>query len=611
LAYTAQQRAARSNEFNTHVVARLKPGIDLRQADADVESILRRFRERYADQYPASILQRVGVVPLEAEVTGSMRSPLAILMGAVGLVLLIACANVAHLMLVRLGNRRREFAVRTALGADRSRLVRQLLTETVMVGVLGGVAGLGIAAVGVKLVVALRPGDIPRLADSHLDLVVFGFTLLLSVLTGVLVGIVPALLASRTPLGEVLKTGQRARGREQGRRTGWLVVAEVSLAVILLVGAGLLVRSFINATRADTGMASDGVLFARVYPQAAKYLTGAEVDRFYQGLMDRLGALLGVQGVAVTSNGAGEMWNGGFMIEDNARQGDRTLRGARAAVVSPGYFKTLGIPLRRGRAFAEQDRRPIPTVAVINEAMANRYWPRQDPVGKRLAWGAPDNGWLTVIGVVGDAKRDRLDEEVQPAVYVSYLEYNGDTTTAPIRSMVLALRTAGDPLALVPSLRVSLASIDPDMPVDGVRSIKQLFAESLAPRRFSTLLISVFGLTALALAAIGLYGVVSYSVVQRVPEIGVRMALGASAKDVIRMIVGQGLGFTAIGVVVGAILAVPVSSLVARLLFGVGRLDLITFAGTALVLLGAALIAAYLPARRAARIDPMSALRSE
>jgi putative ABC transport system permease protein len=392
-----------------------------------------------------------------------------------------------------------------------------------------------------------------------------------------------------------------------------LVVAEVTLAIVLLVGTGLLLRSLAMIHRVDPGLAVDGVVFARAYPSEAGYPTGGRVNAFYQTVVERLRRLPGVQSAAVSSIVVvDDQWTAGYVIEDEWHGGEPNLRMARNAIVSDEYFGTLGIPLLRGRRFDERDRDGAPLVVMVNETMARMHWHGADPVGRRLAWGVPTpDRWRTIVGVVADAKEGGLEAETKPAMYVPVQQANRDTTTMPLRSMVIAVRAARDPEQLVGPLRTTVAAVDPTVAVDGVRTVRQIYAGELAPRRFITLLITIFGMAALGLAALGLYGVLSHQIAERIPEIGVRLALGARPRDVVKSVVGEGLGFTGLGLGLGGVLALPLTGLLGKLLFGVGRFDPLTFAGVSIVLGLAALAATYLPARRAARVDPMTALRSE
>jgi predicted permease len=362
----------------------------------------------------------------------------------------------------------------------------------------------------------------------------------------------------------------------------------------------------------ETGLAADGVLFGRLYPAASTYPTGGKLTAMYAALVDRVRAVPGVETAALTSTAiVRDGWNAGYLTEDDLLAGRSNLSSARDALVTPGYFRALGVPVRRGRDFTEQDRADQPRVIIVNETMARLRWPGVDPVGRRIAWGDPTRGapWWTVVGVVGDVKEAGLDVPTPPTMYIPYWQATPDSSTMPIRSMVLVVRARRDPARLIDPIRAALASVDPSTPIDGVQSVAQIFAESLKARRFNTFLLGVFGLAALGLAALGLYGVMSQAVAQRVPEIGLRMALGARPRSVISMVIRQAALFTGAGVLLGFALTVPLSTLVSRFLFGVGRLDPVTFAGVAVALTVAGLIAALVPARRAARIDPMAALR--
>jgi len=604
LAFNFDQSRRRSDYLS--VVGRLKEGAAVEQASADLSGIAARL----AQEYPATNAGwGVTVVPLHERVVGDVRPALWILMGVVGFLLLIACANVANLLLARAAVRRQEIAVRSALGARRGRLVRQLLTESLLLSFAGGGLGLLLAAWGVELLVALSPGNIPRLDEAGLDARVLLFTFAVAVVTGGLFGLLPALSASKTDLAESLKEGgSRGSTAGQGARRlrNSLVVSEIAIAVVLLAGAGLMVRSFQSIQAVDPGFRPERVLTFDLSLPAARYKEDAQLTGFYDQLGARAAALPGVERAAVTSAlplSGGDILS--FVIEGRPELPPEKVQDAEYSTVSPEYFDVMGIRLVSGEKFTERDRAGAPAVTLISETMARKYWPGEDPVGKRINLGDPARSpWRTVVGVVKDIRREALDKEPYPQMYSPIAQF-------PRRGLSVVARASGDPLGLVPAVRRELAGLDKDLPLSNVRTMEQVLAESVARRRFQMLLIAAFAGIGLLLAAVGIYGVISYSVAQRRHEIGVRMALGARAPDILRLVVGQGLGLALAGVGVGLLAAFALTRVMSSLLYGVSATDPVTFACVSLALLGVALLACLIPARRATKVDPMVALRYE
>jgi putative ABC transport system permease protein len=602
IAFTVEDRAKAGSHF-LNVYGRLKEGVALAQAGGEMATVAGRVEQDFGD---VNAGHRVVLVPLHEQVVGGARTALLVLLGAVGLVLLIACANVANLLLARAAGRRREVAVRAALGASRWRIVRQLLAESVLLSALGGAAGLLLAVWGVDLLVSLDPTGVQRAGEVTLDWRVLGFTFGLSLLTGLLFGLAPALQASKADFNESLKEGGRsAQGLGRSRLRGALVVSEVALTLVLLVGAGLLVKSFRQLLAVDSGLDPHGVLTLDVSLPQAKYAERQQITSFYERLIEQAAALPGVEAAGAVSvlPLAGNDNSNFVQIEGRPPQpAGQALRAGRRNV-SADYFRALGIPVKRGRAFNASDAKDAPPVVVINESLARSFFAGEDAVGKRIRTGEK-SPWVEVVGVVGDVRHRGLDVETRPEMFFPHLQ-------TPSRQMTLVVRAAGDPAALAGPLRVRVRELDRDQPVGNVKTMETWVAESVASRRFSVLLLGVFACVAAGLAALGLYGVVSYSVAQRTHEIGLRVALGARPRDVLRLVIRQGMTLTLLGTAVGLLAALALTRVMSGLLFGVGATDLATFVAVPLMLLTVALLACYLPARRATKVDPMVALRHE
>jgi putative ABC transport system permease protein len=605
IAFNFDESRRRSDFLN--IVGRLKEGATVEQARAELEAVAARL----AQEHPATNAGwTVKVEPLHERVVGNVRQALWVLMGVVGFLLLIACANVANLLLARAAVRQKEIAVRTALGARRGRLVRQFLTESVLLALAGGALGVVLAAWGVDLLVALSPGNIPRLEEVGLDARVLAFTFGVSTLTGIVFGLLPALSASKADVSSSLKEGG-SRGSTAGtgarRLRGALVIAEIAITVVLLAGAGLMIRSFMAVQAVDAGFRPDRILTFDFALPMTTYKEEAQRAAFYEQLTARAASIPGVEHVAVTDalplTGSGSVL--GFVIEGRPPLPPEKVQDADFFSVTPDYFDVLGIPFVRGERLTERYRADVPDVAVINETMARRYFPGEDPVGKRLNLGDPaKTPWITVIGVVGDARTGGLDKEPYPQMYVPAAQQ-------PQRAGTFVARTSGDPASLAPALRRELAAIDKNLPLYNVRTMEQVLSDSISRRRFQMILIAAFAGVGMLLAAVGIYGVISYSVAQRRHEIGVRMALGARAADILKLVVGQGLGLTLAGVGLGLVGAFVLTRVLASLLYGVSATDPLTFACVSLALLGVALLACLVPARRATKVDPMIALRYE
>ena len=586
------------------VIGRRKPDVTLEQGAADMAAVAARIERAFPD-IKAGFGGRA--VSLREQLVGDIQTPLLVLLGAVGLVLLIACVNVANLLLARAVARESELAVRSALGAERGRLVRQLLTESVVLGLLGGAMGLLLGVWGTQWLLWLRPEGIPRLEEVGVDWSVVGFTALLALLTGVLFGLVPAYQVTRGDLASTIREGGRGALASRGaaRIRGALVVVQTALAVMLLCGAGLLIRSFAELSAVDPGFRTARVLAVDLSLPSAAYPEQEQVRAFYTTLEERVRGLPGVEAVGTSSSVpmSGSYWGSPMRVEGlpaPEREEDQVVQ---IRVVTPGLLPAMGVPVLRGRGFLSSDGPGSPRVALLTESAAARFFPGRDPVGMRVS--IPRNGepqWAEVVGIVGDVRGSDLTEEIEPGLYFLHSQQNG-------RQMSLVLRTGTDPMALVSALRGEVQALDADLPVFNVRTLEQALGEAVSQPRFYMLLLSIFGATALVLSAIGIFGVMSYSVVQRTREIGIRMALGAAPGVVLRMVVGGAVTLALGGVAIGLAGAAAGTQLLSALLFGVSPADPLTLVSVALILTGVAVVAGYLPARRAIRVDPMVALR--
>jgi len=586
------------------VVGRLREGLTMEQAGAEVGAVAARLAAAYPDDNANNTVRLVGA---HEEMVGSLRPTLLVLLGAVGLVLLIACANVANLLLVRASGRGRELAIRVALGAGRGRVVRQLLTESLLLSTAGGAAGLLLAMWGVALISSFVPPDVPRFQETGLDPTVLLFTLGASVLTGVVFGLAPALQASRVDLNEALKEG--ARGSTEGgkgRVRAALIIAEVAVSLVLMVSAGLLIKSFLRLRATDPGLDPRGVLTASLSLPAARYPEDAQAVAFYGRTLERVAALPGVEAVGAIAPLplSDSSMSTSFRVEGRPDPGPGARPSSAARIVTPGYLRAMGVPLVRGRAFTEQDGEDAPKVLLVNEALARQHFPGEDPLGKRLSLGLNDISG-EIVGVVGDVRHRRLSTAAGPEYYVPFRQ-------VPLNTLSLVVRTgSGDPAQLSASLRAAVQESDRELPVFRVRTMETLVAESVARQRFSMTLLVAFACLALVLAAVGVFSVMSFLVAQRRHEIGVRMALGAQGSDILRMVVGSGMGLALAGVGVGLAAALALTRLMSSLLYEVSAGDPLVFAAIALLLSAVALAACLVPALRATKVDPMEALRYE
>lgn len=592
------------------LVARLKPGATVQQAQVQMNTIATQIAQEYPDfngNWGAN------VVPVRAQISGDLRPALWILFGAVGFVLLIACANVSSLLLARAAAREREMAIRTAVGASRWRIAFQLLTESVLLAVIGGSVGVALAVWGTNALLAASPRNLLDLRSVSIDMRILGFAAGSTLLAGMIFGFLPSFISAHPSVAETLKEGGRgsSAGKGRGIARSSFVVMQMCLALVLLAGSGLLIRSFIRLVGVDPGFDSSHLLTFKVTLPRLKYGTDAKCQGFFQELLPRVSHLPGVRSVTMNSyppfTGLGAATDVRLLSQPSRSPKDLPV--AEVRVVGPNYFSTMGIPIRAGRTFSEQELAEARHVAIINEAFADKYLSGVNPLGQKAVIYMKSNEESEktpseIIGVAGDVRQMELDTPSEPTVYWPHPElvYSG---------MTILVRTSNDPLALVSAARSELQQMDPDQPMAAVATMEQLLGDSLARSRFTMLLLAIFAAIALTLASVGIYGVIAYGVTQRIQEFGIRMALGAEGRDVLRLVLGQGTRLVLLGIGVGMVLALTLGKFLATLLYGISPTDPGTFAAVALLLALVALAACYLPARRATRVDPMISLRYE
>ena len=585
------------------VIALLKPDVTLEQAQAEMDAISSRLEQQYPDQNTG---QGASLLSLREEEVGQVRPILLILFGAVGFVLLIVCANVANLLMARAATRQKEMAIRCALGASRQRIAQQLLTESVMLALAGGGAGLLVALWGISPLVALIPADIHGMQDVGVDARVLGFTMAISFLTGLVFGLLPALQASKTDLNESLK--ESGRGSTEGRRSNRirsaLIVSEIALSLVLLIGAGLMIKSFMRLQQVDLGFATENVLTMRLTLPQSKYPEGRDQAGFFQQALQRIQTTPGIESAAAISRLPLTPGNSSrsIIIEGRADGDTQNSPSVDYRVISPDYFRTMSVPVLKGRAFTERDNASAAGTIIINETVARRFFPDEEPIGKRLQIEGDE--WFEIVGVVGDVKHLGQASKSRPEVYVSYLK-------KPWPFMTVVARSPQNATALGETLREAVLAVDHDQPVYSISTVEQLVSRSVARRRSNMLLLGIFAAVAMVIAAVGIYGVMSYSITQRKHEIGIRIALGANRRDILKLVLGYGLTLALAGVAIGAVAALMLTRLIENLLFGVSATDPTTFALISLILIGVALGACFVPARRATKVDPMIALRYE
>lgn len=606
IAFTKSELESRGSR-SYGVIGRLKPGVSIAQAQAEANTIVANWHPLFPDNYEPSTKFGATIYPLHDLVIGGMRPALMILLGAVVMVLLIACANLTTMLLARAGAREREFAIRLALGAGRMQLVRQMLSESVLLALAGGTAGVVLAIWGLDLLRSIGAQTVPRLAEVNLDMRVLLVTLGTAVVTGIVIGLIPALASGKPELTEALKEGGRGStsGLRSNRLRNALVIAEVALALVLLVGAGLLMKSFARLQNVHPGFESKNVLTMEVALPVLKYPRGKPVADFYAELTRRVKALPGVEAAAFTTilPLSGTNSDSSFAIEGRDPN-EKIYPDEEIRVITPEYFSVIKVPLLQGRFFNEGDQFDGPGVIIVNNSLAKKWFPNQEAVGKRITFDdprKPNVKWLTIVGLVGDMRHRGLDLDPKPEYYQAHNQ-------TPYRGMILAVRSAQDPRSLTSSIRREISRLDPDLPAANVRTLEQVAADSIAPRRLSVILIGVFAAVALVLASVGIYGVMSFLVVQRTHEIGVRMALGAQRGDVLRLVIGRAAKLVLFGSSLGILLGILSSNALRSLLYNVGAFDPMTFFTVTLALCGVSFLASYIPALRATKADPMIAL---
>ncbi len=604
--FSAAQKQDRAGKF-LKVIGRLKPGMKVEQARAALVAIAGQLEQQYPDTNAG---WSVALAPFQENEVSSTRPALLLLLGAVGFVLAVACANVSNLLLAKGAARRKEMAIRAALGASRRRLIGQMFTESALLALLGAGAGILLAVWGMDILISLNPGDIPRLAEARIDGRVFAFTLALSILTAFIFGIVPALFASKPDLQEAIKeTGQTVTSSSGLKFHNLLIVSEIAVTLVLLVGAGLMIRSFLQLHEVNPGFNTENMLTMRIWLPASRYPSNEQQTAFFQQVIDRIETVPAVRAVGAIQDIPLKANRMGFSFRVEGRTATPAVEEPNAAyrAITPEYFRTMSIPLLGGREFTRQDDRNAPPVVIINRSMAQQFFSGEDPIGKRIRFGEQDAPWYSIVGIVGDVKHMGLDAQEGAAFYQPY----DQKQFSFLRWMTLVMRTDSEPTGVIAAVRSQVQAVDKDQPVYDIATLEQLLSTSVAKPRFYTALLGSFALLALVLASVGIYGVMSFSVNRRRRELGIRLALGADRRDIFKLVVARGLLLTLTGVGIGMVASFALTRVMSSLLFGVTATDPLTFIAIPLILTGVALAACFIPARRATNVDPMVALRHE
>ena len=610
MSFTAQELAGR-DWYDFDLLAKLRPGVTAGEAETQLSAVTAAVYGWMAKERP-ELTVSASVTPLAQELARDARQPLMLLMAATGCVLLIACGNIATVLLARASARRREIAFRIALGATRARLMRASLVQDLLVAVMGGGLGIWLAWWGIRFSDVLLPGNIPQVSAIELDRTVLMFSAMLTLATGFLFGIAPAVVLTRVPVSDALKGVSRtALGSQSGRKTRLaLITAQIAITAVLLISASLLLRSMLRVLQVNPGIRTENVVTMSVYLPPAQYTTGTQVNAFYRELLERVRRAPAVSAAsAATSLPMSGGWKRRFIAEGHPAPQQGQMQLIANSAVMPDYFAVMGIPLRAGRFFTAQEEQSGASVVVISQGMAEQYWPNEDPVGKRIRF-SESLPWMTITGVVGDVKQGSLDQNTAPHTYEPYNELGEDGTASVGRDMYVIVR-ASDATSAIAAVRNGVRELDPQEPVTRIRTMQKILDSTLVPRRFNTALFLAFAVTALLLAALGIYGTVAYSMRQREAEIGLRMALGAQRRQILGLTLREGLRLAAVGTTLGVLAGFAAARLLSGLLYAVAPNDGVSFVAAAIVLIAITMAASYVPARRAMAVDPMTTLRNE
>ncbi|HYP26940.1 MAG TPA: ABC transporter permease [Blastocatellia bacterium] len=619
LALNPEEVTTRGGFHNILVLAKLKPGVTVEQAQLNMDRVAQQLQEKYPNSYlgpgGADGGWKITVFSLHEEIVGKIRKSLLILLAAVGFVLLIVCVNIANLQLGRLTARQKEIAIRLAVGANRGRLVKQLVVESLVLAILGGMLGLVLAYWGISILVAMKPANVPRITEIGIDWRILLFTFGISILTGLIFGLAPSLQASKPQITETLREGGRTSNAGVGHPQirNLFVVAQIAIALVLLIGAGLMIKGFNRLRSVDPGYKTERVLLADVSLRGPNYEEGRQRAAFYQKVLQQTQEIPGLQSAGLVSIPPlnRDSFQAPFSVEGRPFDPTGVPTLADFRVVSPGYFSTMNIPLIQGRDISEQDTEDAPGVAIISQMTAQSFFQNEDPIGKRIKMGAPMSRrpWLTIVGIVGTIRQDGLSIEPRSEIYMAYLQNPGRDLFSV---MTVAMRSSTkDPTALTPYLRDAVGSVDKDVPLSNVTTMEEVLTNSISRERFNTLLMTMLAISALVLASVGIYGVMAFLVTQRTHEIGVRMALGANPRDIFKLVVVRSMLLVLLGLAIGVVAALALTQVMVSLLYGVTATDPMTILSAAVLLAVVAFLASFIPALRATRVDPLIALRNE